>query len=98
MSAIPLRIQRTFYIDSRLPPDAPEVAALALGPPLRRVLPGGAEPHHVYQVGGGRGWVGAGRGSGLESRAGSSAVAGCPQSLYALCTLGPHTSPHRPSA
>lgn len=50
MYTIPIRIPRTFYVDCTLPPDAAEVAALGLGPPLKRTLPGGAEAHFVYQV------------------------------------------------
>ena len=50
MHTIPLRIQRTFYVDATAPPDAPE--AEGLGPALKRTLPGGAEAHFVYQVGG----------------------------------------------
>lgn len=56
MHTIPLRIPRSFYINSTLPPDAPE--ASALGPTLKRVLPGGREVHYVYQVWKGRGCVG----------------------------------------
>ncbi|KAK9830879.1 hypothetical protein WJX81_001263 [Elliptochloris bilobata] len=52
MYAVPLRVPRVFYVNSALPPDAPESPA---GQPLggvrvRRTLPFGREPLHLYQV------------------------------------------------
>ncbi len=52
MHTIPLRIRRSFYVNCTLPPDTPE--ASALGPALKRTLPGGCAPHYVYQVRPGR--------------------------------------------
>ena len=49
MYAVPLRVPRTLYVDSALPPTAP--GAAALGRPVRAALPFGRAPQHVYQVG-----------------------------------------------
>jgi hypothetical protein len=51
MHAIPLQIPRTFYVNSTLPPGHPDLPPV-FGPPVKRVLPGGAAPHFIYQVGG----------------------------------------------
>ena len=46
--AVPLRVARTFYVNSSLPPEDP--LAAALGRRVVRTLPYGQEPHNVYQV------------------------------------------------
>jgi hypothetical protein len=56
MYAVPLRVPRVFYVNSRLPPDRPGAPA---GPPLhgarvRRILPAAREPENLYQA---RSWV-----------------------------------------
>lgn len=53
MNAVPLRVPRTFYIDTVLSPEHPALAHLAnlgLITPVKRTLPGGAEPHLTYEV------------------------------------------------
>ncbi len=47
--AVPLRVPRTFYVNSSLPPEDP--LAVALGRRVIRTLPYGQEPFNVYQVG-----------------------------------------------
>lgn len=47
--AVPLRVARTFYVNSSLPPEDP--VAVALGRKVVRTLPYGQEPFNVYQVG-----------------------------------------------
>ncbi len=52
MYAVPLRVPRVFYVNSRLPPDRPGAPA---GPPLhgarvRRILPAAREPENLYQA------------------------------------------------
>lgn len=46
--AVPLRVARTFYVNSSLPPENP--VAVALGRRVVRTLPYGQEPFNVYQV------------------------------------------------
>ena len=46
--AVPLRVARTFYVNSSLPPEDP--VAVALGRRVVRTLPYGQEPFNVYQV------------------------------------------------
>lgn len=46
--AVPLRVARTFYVNSSLPPEDP--IAVALGRRVVRTLPYGQEPFNVYQV------------------------------------------------
>lgn len=46
--AVPLRVLRTFYVNSSLPPDDP--VAQALGRRVVRTLPYGEEPRNIYQV------------------------------------------------
>ena len=46
--AVPLRVARTFYVNSSLPPDDP--VAVALGRRVVRTLPYGQEPFNIYQV------------------------------------------------
>lgn len=52
MYAVPLRVPRVFYVNSVLPPEAPESPAGALmgGVRVRRTLPFGREPLHLYQA------------------------------------------------
>ena len=52
MYAVPLRVPRVFYINSTLPPDAAgSPAAQPLGGVrVRRTLPFGREPLHLYQA------------------------------------------------
>ncbi|KAK9824549.1 hypothetical protein WJX72_011249 [[Myrmecia] bisecta] len=46
--AVDVRVPRTFFVDSVLPPTDPEVAEM--GTRVVRVLPHGAQAHNVYQV------------------------------------------------
>lgn len=46
--AVPLRVPRTFYVNSSLAPEDP--IAVALGRRVIRTLPYGQEPFNVYQV------------------------------------------------
>ena len=46
--AVPLRVARTFYVNSTLPPEDP--VAVALGRRVVRTLPYGQEPFNIYQV------------------------------------------------
>ena len=46
--AVPLRVARSFYVNSGLPPEDP--VAVALGRRVVRTLPYGQEPHNIYQV------------------------------------------------
>ena len=46
--AVPLRVARTFYVNSSLPPEDP--IAVALGRRVVRTLPYGQEPFNIYQV------------------------------------------------
>ena len=46
--AVPLRVPRTFYVNSSLP--AEDAVAQALGRRVIRTLPYGQEPLNVYQV------------------------------------------------
>lgn len=46
--AVPLAIPRTFFVNSVLPPG--DDATADWGQPVRRTLPFGEAPHHVYQV------------------------------------------------
>lgn len=46
--AIPVRIPRCFYVNSKLPPDNP--ATQALGRRVKKTLPYGATARHLYQV------------------------------------------------
>ena len=46
--AVPLRVVRTFYVNSSLPPEDP--VAVALGRRVVRTLPYGQEPSNIYQV------------------------------------------------
>ena len=52
MYPVPLRVPRVFYVNSVLPPDAPESPGGALlgGVRVRRTLPFGREPLHLYQA------------------------------------------------
>ena len=51
MYAVPLRVPRTFYVDSALPPDDPDSPAHTLGGlRVQRTLPLGREPAHLYQA------------------------------------------------
>lgn len=52
MYAVPLRVPRVFYVNSVLPPDAPESPGGALlgGVRVRRTLPFGREALHLYQA------------------------------------------------
>ncbi|KAL4450230.1 hypothetical protein ABPG77_010899 [Micractinium sp. CCAP 211/92] len=48
MHAVPLRIPRAFYVDAAAAPGSS--AAEGLGPTVRRTLPGGRQPMHLYQM------------------------------------------------
>ena len=51
MYAVPLRVPRTFYVDSALPPGDPDSPAQTLGGlQVQRTLPLGREPAHLYQA------------------------------------------------
>lgn len=48
MTAVPLRIPRSFYVDATEPPGS--ALTVGLGPAVKRTLPRGAVPAHTYQV------------------------------------------------
>ncbi len=49
--AVPLRVPRTFYVNSLLAPEDPESPAQTLGGlKITRTLPFGREAFHLYQV------------------------------------------------
>ena len=48
MTAIPLRMPRTFYVDASAAPGSKEAAGL--GPVVKRMLPGGVASAHTYQA------------------------------------------------
>jgi DNA polymerase epsilon subunit 1 len=49
--AVPLRVPRTFYVNSTLAPDDPDSPALTMGGlKVTRTVPFGREAFHLYQV------------------------------------------------
>ena len=45
---MPLTVARTFYLNSTLPPDAPE--ASGFGERVKRILPNGERAYYVYKA------------------------------------------------
>ena len=45
---MPLTVARTFYLNSTLPPDAPE--ARGFGERVKRILPNGERAYYVYKA------------------------------------------------